>query len=58
MIKRIISLVLLMTLFSTLLMSCHGGTSITPTADVADGLDPTRVYEITFWAKNENNATQ
>ena len=58
MIKKAISFVLLIALFSTLLMSCHGRTSITPTAVVPEGLDPAQVYEITFWAKNENNATQ
>lgn len=58
MMTRIISSILLLTMICTLLVSCHGGTTIVPTAKVPDKLDPDKTYEITFWAKNENNATQ
>lgn len=60
MIKKIISLVLLFSaiLSAFSLFSCHGGMSAIPTATVPEGLDPSKAYEITFWAKNENNATQ
>lgn len=58
MIKKIVSFVLLFATICLSLVSCHGTTATIPTAEVPDGLDPTKTYEITFWAKNENNATQ
>ncbi len=58
--KRLSSLALILAMLLAIisLASCHGGTYIPPTAEVPEGLDESKTYEITFWAKNENNATQ
>ena len=57
--KKIISLILLLaTLLSTLTFaSCHKKISMA-TFDVPDEFDTSKQYEITFWAKNENNEVQ
>ncbi len=39
------------------LASCHGN-ELPPFAMPEGGLDPSRTYEITFWAKSDSNATQ
>ncbi len=39
------------------LVSCHGAKDL-HAFDVPDEFDTTRTYEITFWAKNDTNATQ
>ena len=68
--KRIISVILLLTLCCTLLAGCHGKQVIvsddiaaqTPSADnvyqIPDSFDTSRNYEISFWAKNDTNMTQ
>ena len=58
-IKRIISLVVLI---STLVCSlafagCHKSVSLS-SLKIPNEFDSTKQYEITFWAKNENNETQ
>lgn len=69
MMTKIISFVLILTMICPFLASCHGDmmvpdekvpgdAEIVSTLEVPDGLDPNKTYEITFWAKNENNATQ
>ncbi|MGM9642565.1 MAG: ABC transporter substrate-binding protein [Eubacteriales bacterium] len=40
------------------LCSCHGNRGETVDFVVPDGLDPNKTYELTFWAKSDNNATQ
>lgn len=56
MFTKIISFVLLASML--LLSSCHGGTKQPSTLNIPDEFDTSKQYEITFWAKNENNATQ
>ena len=68
--KRIISVILLLTLCCTLLAGCHGKQVIvsddiaaqTPSADdvyqIPDSFDTSRNYEISFWAKNDTNMAQ
>lgn len=57
--KRIISLMLLLsTLFCSLsFFGCHKRI-VMSNFDVPHSFDTTKQYEITFWAKNENNETQ
>lgn len=59
MIKNIISLILLasMTLCSLTLFSCHKRKTI-QAFEVPEQFDTEKRYEITFWAKNENNQNQ
>ena len=56
---KIISFVLLfaMLLCSLSLFACHKSISLNPIT-IPTEFDETKQYEITFWAKNENNATQ
>ena len=56
---KIISVFLLLTLLSSVasLVGCHQRTGGSTLA-VPDEFDTSRQYEITFWAKNENNLTQ
>ena len=68
--KKLISLVLALTLCCTLLSGCHGkkvvlsdqaaDTAIDPASiyQVPDTFDTSRNYEISFWAKNDTNMTQ
>lgn len=57
MLRKVIILALLSLLFVALLTSCHGKKEIQSTSVPTD-FDVSKNYEITFWAKNENNATQ
>ena len=59
MINKIISIVLLFTtlLCSLTLFSCHKRANIDEFV-VPDNFDTSKQYEITFWAKNENNQSQ
>lgn len=59
MIKKIISIILLLScvLSSFSLFACHKRKTINE-FKVPNGLNPTKQYEITFWAKNENTETQ
>lgn len=54
---RMASLALAMLLLLPTLASCHGSQHRESFA-VPDAFDTSRDYEITFWAKNENNPTQ
>ncbi len=41
------------------LAACHGAKQdATAPFSMPDGLDPSRTYELTFWAKSDSNATQ
>ena len=57
--RKIISfLLILTTLFSLFsLSSCHKRKEIEPFT-ISDDFDPNKEYEITFWAKNEDNIAQ
>ncbi len=57
--RQIISALLALTLLlsSLSLFSCHGKV-YSDEFTVPDGLEEGKTYEITFWAKNENNETQ
>ena len=37
--------------------ACHGSKGL-PEFEMPEGLDETKKYEITFWAKNDTNKTQ
>ena len=56
---KIASLILLASMiFAVLsLAGCHGARKVS-SVEIPDHFDSTKQYEITFWAKNENNATQ
>ena len=55
---KLTSLLLLITLFSSLLLvSCHGRREV-ESFEMPIDFDEEKQYEITFWAKNENNKTQ
>ena len=53
---RIFGLFLFVVL-SLSLAACHGR-AVTDAFQMAEGLDPGRTYEITFWAKNDTNKIQ
>ncbi len=57
--KRALALLLAAVLCLPLLAACHGrrGSTSEPFS-LPDGLDPDKTYELTFWAKSDNNATQ
>ena len=55
--KKIISLLLLTVLLCSLLCGCHGSRDLA-TFEVPEEFDTSRNYEISFWAKNDTNATQ
>ena len=55
--KKIISLLLLLTLVLTLFSGCHGSREM-DAFTVPPEFDTSRNYEITFWAKNDTNITQ
>lgn len=54
--KRIIAFVLLLSLLASL-TGCHKAQLLEP-FDIPAEFDTSRTYEITFWAKNENNVNQ
>ena len=57
--KKITSLLLLlaMLLCSLSLFACHKKVAMN-SLQIPNEFDESKQYEITFWAKNENNATQ
>lgn len=55
--RRILLLVLAVVILLPTLASCHGSRERNR-FDVPEAFDTSREYEITFWAKNENNPTQ
>ncbi len=59
MIKKIISIILLISTLASLLAlsGCHKR-KILDDLNIPKEFDTSKQYEITFWAKNENNATQ
>lgn len=59
MIKKIISIILLISTLASLLTlsGCHKR-KILNDLNIPEEFDTSKQYEITFWAKNENNATQ
>ncbi len=56
--KKLLSLVTAFLMTVSLLSSCHGKESGYDAFAIPDGLDPSKQYEITFWAKNDTNMTQ
>lgn len=54
--KKIFCLVALMLLLA-LLVSCHGKVE-QEAFEISDSYDADKMYNITFWAKNENNSSQ
>ena len=54
---KIFALLLCLTLCAALLSGCHGAKDTTAFA-IPDTFDTSREYELTFWAKNDSNATQ
>lgn len=58
--KRFLSsaaLLLALVMLTLPLAACHKRTT-TPTPTLPEGLEEGKVYELTFWAKNENNESQ
>ena len=55
--KKVISMLLLAVLLLGLLTGCHGSKDLA-SFEVPEEFDTSRNYEITFWAKNDTNATQ
>ena len=55
--RKIISVLLLVALLMGLMTGCHSAVQRREFA-VPEEFDNSRTYEITFWAKNENNETQ
>ena len=55
--KKLLSLVLALLLCCTFLAGCHGSKDMNVFA-VPENFDTSRNYEISFWAKNDTNATQ
>ncbi len=57
--KRILSFLVAAVLLLLPLAGCHGRRGVAgPAFEVPEGLDPDKTYELTFWAKSDNNATQ
>ena len=56
-ILRVLCLLLAIVLLAPSLYGCHGSRAMEPFV-MPDGLDMTREYEITFWAKNDTNIQQ
>ncbi len=55
---KIISLTLCLVMVTASLAACHGGKRPVDDFDTTVKFDETKQVEITFWAKNDNNATQ
>ena len=54
---KVVILLLLSLICIALLASCHGSRRLQP-FDMPESFDTNKQYEITFWAKNDNNKTQ
>jgi len=57
MLRKLVIFAFLSIFCAAFLASCHGSKEINETS-VPTNFDASKSYEITFWAKNENNATQ
>ena len=55
--KRFISLLLIAVTLALLLCSCHG-IEEKNAFEIPENFDDAKEYNITFWAKNENNSSQ
>ncbi len=55
--KRIISLVVVLSFALMLFSGCHGAKRMDPFV-IPEGLDPNKTYELDFWAKSDTNVTQ
>ena len=55
--KRLISLVILLTLVCTVFSGCHGAVERAK-FEIPEEFDTSKNYEITFWAKNDTNMSQ
>ena len=56
-ILRVLCLILVIGILVPAVCGCHGSRALDPFV-MPDGLDMTREYEITFWAKNDTNIQQ
>ena len=54
---KVVMMLLLTALIAVFLASCHG-TTAKVAFEIPDDFDSDKEYNIVFWAKNENNATQ
>ena len=54
---KVVILLALTLVCVTILASCHGSRRL-EAFEIPDGFDTNKQYEITFWAKNDNNKTQ
>ena len=54
---KVVIMLLLTALIAVFLASCHG-TTAKVAFEIPDDFDSDKEYNIVFWAKNENNATQ
>jgi len=57
MIRRVISILLVVFICGFTLSGCHGSKGLDPFV-IPEKFDTSREYEITFWAKNDTNKTQ
>ena len=57
MIRRVISILLIVFICGFTLSGCHGSKGLDPFV-IPEEFDTSREYEITFWAKNDTNKTQ
>ena len=55
---KIVSLVICLSILAAALSACHGGKAPDDGFSTEVKFDETKQVEITFWAKNDNNATQ
>ncbi len=55
--SKVVILLVFATIFAVFLTSCHGAKS-PDSFEIPEAFDETKQYEITFWAKNDNNTTQ
>ena len=56
--RKYISCILCFLLLTLCLSGCHGNTQDLSAFEVPETFDTSRQYEVTFWAKNDTNATQ
>ena len=57
MLSKVVILTILTAILSILLASCHGSRGL-DAFEMPESFDENKQYEITFWAKNDNNKTQ
>ena len=50
--------ILLVVLLCFILVGCHGSKNESNSFVIPESFDETKIYELTFWAKNDTNITQ